>query len=101
MALDMNRATNARNKGKLGNLKTDFNSDLQKIISRVSGSKYDAVVKAVKDNWTGADADDFLRDLDKSVSLLKKQIRELKENVNKTLDTDYNEFVKFQQRNVR
>lgn len=101
MTLNMSSATNARSKAGLIKLKADFNTDLAKVISRLSGSKYDEMVRTIKANWEGADAEDFLKDIEKTKDALKKQVKALKNEIERTLDNDYNDFVKFQQRNVR
>ena len=101
MALTIGTATNARSKVGLARLKADFNADLLKITSRISGSKYDTLVKTVKNNWSGADADDFLSDLKKTSESLKKQVKALKNEIEKALDDDYNSFIKFQQGNIK
>ena len=101
MALNMSSATNARSRAGLAKLKNDFNTDLNKVISKLSGSKYDEMVRTIRANWEGADAEDFLKDIEKTKDALKKQVRALRHEIERTLDNDYNDFVKFQQRNVR
>ena len=99
--MGIQNATIGRSKSGIQSLKQDISGDLNKIVSKLKASKYDAVVRAVKANWEGADADDFLKDLKNTTESLKTDINNLKKVIEGILDKEYTEFIKFQQRNVK
>ena len=101
MGLTMDAATYARDKAGREKLKSDFNGDIEALVNVCKGPKYNDLVKLVKNNWVGADATDFLNDLDKEISDLIKSLRALKTNFNTAIEADARQFASFQSKNIK
>ena len=101
MGLTMSAATYARDNAGRSRLKNDFNSDIEAFVNVINGSRYTDLVKYVKANWVGADADDFLRDIDKTRADLIRDLRSLKTRFNEALEADAREFASFQSKNIK
>lgn len=101
MALTMSAATYARSKAGRTKLKNDFAGDIDNLIKILNGDKYAALKKTVKNNWSGADADDFLNDIEKSRKNLQKSLNTLKTTFNNAMDADAKQFSSFQSKNVK
>jgi len=61
--IDMSSVTYGRSAGGMQRLLTSFQSDIDKTISYLSGSEYQAMVNSVAKYWIGVDADKFLKEL--------------------------------------
>ncbi len=102
MALDMSNATYARStKGAKTLKETSFASDITKIKNALNGDKYAKVKSTVKAYWVGADADDFLNDIEKTRKDVLNQISSLQSKFNTAIDQEAREFKSFQSKNVR
>lgn len=101
MGLTMDAATYARDAAGRSKLKSDFNGDIEALVNVCKGSKYNDLIKLVKNNWVGADATDFINDLDKEIAALIKSLRALKTEFNTAIDADAKQFASFQSKNVR
>lgn len=90
-----------RNKNNAKLLKEAFYNDFTKILNVIKGSKLTDVKKIIKYNWTGADCDDFIKDLDNKIASISEQMMKITGTINNAIDSDYNEFLKFQSNNVK
>ncbi len=102
MALDMSNATYARSTSGAKTLKeTSFAKDITKIKNALNGDKFSKVKSAVKANWVGADADDFINDIEKTRKDVLTQINSLQSKFNTAIDQEAKEFSSFQAKNVK
>ena len=97
----INKATYGRSAAGIKTLKTDFSQDIENLIKVLNGDKYAAFKKIVKNNWVGADATDFLNDVEKTRASLEKTLRTLKTKFNAAVDSDSKQFLNFQNKNVK
>ncbi len=93
--------TYGRSESGLNTLKSQIKSSCSKKMNALSGSEYTTLVKLIKQNWTGADATDFLKDLDKAVSNEKSYINSRSSEFQRLIDLDLKEFKAFQSKNVK
>lgn len=101
MALTMSAATYGRSVAGRTKLKNDFSGDIDNLIKILNGDKYAELKKVVKENWVGADADDFLNDIEKARKNLEKSLKTLKTTFNGAIDADAKQFATFQSKNVQ
>ena len=101
MGLTMSAATYGRSKDGRTKLKNDFNGDIDALIKVLNGDKYAAFKKTINANWVGADADDFLNDIEKSRKALEQSLKNLKNTFSGAIDADANQFRNFQAKNVK
>lgn len=95
------KVTYGRSESGLNTLKTQIQSACSKKINTLKGTEYTTLVKIVKENWTGADATDFLNDLAKAVSNEQTYIKNKSSELQKVIDQDLRDFKAFQAKNVR
>lgn len=95
------KVTYGRSKSGLTTLKTQIQSACQKKVNALTGSEYTTLVKLIKENWTGTDANDFLGDLAKAISNEKTHIKTKSSEMQKIIDKDLRDFEAFQAKNVR
>ena len=93
--------TYGRSESGLNTLKSQIKSACSKKMNALSGSEYTTLVKLIKQNWTGADATDFLNDLAKAVSNEQTYIKNKSSELQKVIDQDLRDFKAFQAKNVR
>lgn len=93
--------TYGRSESGLNTLKTQIQSACSKKINALNGSEYTTLVKIIKENWTGADATDFLNDLAKAISNEKTFIKNKSSELQKVIDQDLRDFKAFQAKNVK
>ncbi len=101
VGLDMGTATYARSKAGMTALKNDFDAEIQKLIKVLNGDKYAQFKRIVNQNWVGADAEDFLSDIEKTRASLQKQLLALRSTFNSAMDNDIKQFANFQKKNVK
>ena len=101
MALTMSAATYGRSTAGRTKLKNDFSGDIDNLIKILNGDKYAAFKKTIKENWVGADATDFLNDIEKSRKDLQNALNKLKTTFNGAIDADAKQFSSFQSKNVK
>lgn len=82
-------------------LKNDFNVDIENYIRILNGNKYEEFKKVLAANWVGADATDFLQDVEKTRAELEKSLRRLKNKFNAALDAALKDFRAAQDRNAK
>ncbi len=99
--LGIDKTNYGRSASGLKVLKNDFNADIEGLVKILNGDKYAAFKKIVTDNWVGADADDFISDVEKTRADLEKSLRSLKNKFNAALDADAKQFKGFQSKNVK
>ena len=95
-AADYGRSVNGAKK-----LQNDFVVDIEALIKVLNGDKYAEFKKVIKNNWVGADATDFLNDIEKTRKSLETSLRNLKTKFNGAIAADAKQFKKFQSRNVK
>ena len=99
--LSMNSATYARSTSGATKLKNDFYGDIDNLIKVLNGDKYAAFKKTINTNWTGADATDFLNDVEKTRKDLEGKLKALKTKFNSAIDADQKQFTNFQSKNIK
>lgn len=99
--LTMGNATYARSVAGMKSLKTDFSGGIDYLIKVLNGDKYTAFKKTINANWVGADATDFLNDIEKTRIELEKKLKVLKTKFNAAIDADLQQFSKFQDQNKK
>ena len=82
-------------------LKNDFAGDIDNLIKVLNGDKYASFKKTIQTYWVGADATDFLNDIEKTRADLEKKLRSLKSTFNGAVDADIKQFGSFQSKNVK
>jgi len=98
--LNMSNATYARSVSGRKKLENDFLADIENLTKILNGDKYTSLKKTVKANWVGADADDFLADIEKSRKALETNLKTLKSKFNSAVAADAKQFSSFQNKNV-
>lgn len=99
MALQMNDATYGRNLTGRAALVANLQGDIDKAIAALDGAEYNTVVTTVKNNWNGADADEFLAKLKATKDDIKKSYKQYKSVVQSALNSDSTQFTKMQNAN--
>ena len=99
--LTIGNATYGRSVAGMKALKEDFTGSVNYLKKVLNGDKYTAFKNTVKENWTGADADDFLNDIEKTRTELSRKINALKTTFDAAIDADLRQFKSFQSKNVK
>jgi len=99
--LKMDGLTHARSISGSKLLKNDFSESIEGLIRVLNGDKYTTFKKTIAANWVGADATDFLNDIDKTRADLEKTLRNLKNKFTTAVDADLKQFANFQSKNVK
>lgn len=100
-ALSMSTATFARSVKGAGSLKESFSQSIDNLVKVLNGDKYAAMKKTIQSNWVGADATDFLNDIEKTRASLEKSLKALKTKFNAAIDADSKQFISFQAKNIK
>lgn len=98
-SLTIGSATYGVDKSGISKLKANFDGDVKRLKNTVKGPAYDNIIKTVKANWAGADAEAFLKKLATDKDKISKRIDELDKKMDQAIDAAYNEFIKFQSTN--
>lgn len=100
MSLTMSNATYARSTSGIKNLKANLTNDITAVTRNLSPSsdKYKAMVNVINNYWVGEDATAFIKDLEKQIDTLNKNISNFKKYVD-AFDAEQNAFLKFQSNN--
>ncbi len=93
--------TYGRSEKGLSTLKAQIQGACSKKLNALTGSEYTTLVKTIRENWTGADANDFLNDLAKAISNEQTYIKTKSSELQKVIDQDLRDFKAFQAKNVR
>ena len=81
-------------------VKQDIEYLMRDICSELSGSRFNNLIRVIKANWSGADADAFVANLEKKVQLLQTDLSKKYENrLYSIIRSNYDEFVAAQARN--
>ena len=99
--LNIGDATFARSIAGRKTLVNQFYADIENLVKILNGDKYAAFKKTIQKNWVGADADDFLADIEKTRGQLQTKLRALKTKFDTAMTSDANQFKKFQSTNVK
>lgn len=99
MGLTMDYATYARDAAGRARLTSDFNGDINTLISACTGSRYTDLVKLIKNNWVGEDATNYLRQLETAKTKLVRSLNDLKNVFNQAMANDAKQFASFQSSN--
>lgn len=99
--LTIGKATYGRSSSGKAKLKNDFYGDIDNLIKVLNGDKYAAFKKTITQNWTGADATDFLNDIEKTRKALESNLKSLKSKFASAIDGDAKQFSSFQSKNVK
>ncbi len=99
--LTIANATYGRSKAGRDKLKNDFYGDINNLISVLNGDKYRDFKRIVSQNWVGADATDFLNDVEKTRKSLESKLKALKKQFDNAIDGDAKQFSSFQSKNIK
>jgi len=80
---------------------SDVYTIVKKIMKDCTGTEYENVIKVVKTYWSGADADDFIKDFKSTVSTIKSNLNNLNTEYSRLMSDDRAGFQKFQATNVK
>ena len=80
---------------------TSFASDIQKIKKALDASHMNNLAKVTRQYWVGADATDFINDVNATRNKILQQISSLQSQFNSAIDGDAREFASFQSKNVK
>ena len=100
-ALTIGTATYGRSVKGAGSLKESFSQSIDNLVKVLNGDKYAAMKKTIQSNWVGADATDFLNDIEKTRASLEKSLKALKTKFNAAVDADSKQFTSFQAKNIK
>lgn len=100
-SVSMTDATYARSAAGNKTLQNDFSADIENLIKVLNGDKYASFKKTIEQNWTGADAEDFLNDVEKTRRSLQSKLTALKSKFNSAMSADAKQFASFQSKNVK
>lgn len=101
MALSISKATQGRSVTGTNALKNNLLSDVNAVIKALdtSSSAFKTLKSTIQNNWSGVDADEFLKQLDPTVNGLKEKVKAYKTAIETAIDSDKNAFAKFQEIN--
>lgn len=98
--LTMSNATYARSaKGRKTLTETTLIDDINKITKAINGSNYQNVIKAINNNWVGADAEDFKKKIDATRKNILTGITTLQKKFATAINSEAKEFASFQSNN--
>lgn len=95
----MNNATYGRSRAGIAELKKEYVNCLNRTVSHLHGDKFNTLINVIRENWSGADADAFINDLNKQYETVHQKINTYRTKIESAFDASYNEFVSFQSRN--
>lgn len=93
-------ATYARSNLGMRKLIANLQGDIKKACDAMSGKEYDNFIKQVRKNWSGVDADAFIKDFKKDIETAKKSIKTYSSKIQSTIERDNSAFRKMQKANV-
>lgn len=101
MALDISKISFGRDKQGIENAKNYAITEYKNLCNILSpnNSQYQAVIRAINENWSGSDAERYKKVIEADVANLKKAADTTYKQVINILDTAYNEFISFQAKN--
>lgn len=100
MSLTMSNATYARSTTGIKNLKANLIGDITAVTKKLTptSDSYKSMVNTINNYWVGEDATAFIKDLEKQIDTLNKNISNFKKYVD-AFDTEQSAFMKFQTNN--
>ncbi len=93
-------ATYGRSAAGLKTLSNNLQTNVTKACNALSGKDYTTFVNTVKKNWSGADANAFLKSFQSDVNRIQQKIKDLSKKIDTTLTNDSSAFVKMQSTNA-
>lgn len=94
-------ATYGRSVGGLKTLKSNLQSQSSSMKNKLRGKEYKELLAKISENWAGADANDWIDDLEKKITEVEKALKNLSNKSQSLLDTDLANFKSFQAKNVK
>ena len=80
---------------------TAFASDIARIRKTLDESHLNNLKKVVHEYWQGADAEDFLNDINKTRTTILSKINTLDKQFDAAIDAEAKEFASFQTKNIK
>lgn len=99
MAFNMSNATYGRDSSGIQALKEEYALNLERTLKSLRGDKYNELKKVIRENWSGADAERFLHEIDKKISDVESKIKTYKTKIDTALTGALTDFLKFQDSN--
>ncbi len=99
MGLNMGNADYARSQLGVKALQALVDSDFELIRKSMKGSEYNQLIRDIKNNWVGEDADSFIKALNIKITNIDSRLFLMKDKIKNSIQQEYSEFLKFQQRN--
>ena len=100
-SFDMSNATYGRDSAGVAKLACEYLDDLEKTKKLLRGDKYTNLLNIIRENWSGEDAEAYIKSLNSKISTLETKIENYKYKIALALTDDYNEFMKFQRTNAQ
>ena len=57
------------------------------------------MINVIRDNWSGADAENFIKAIEKEIKHVETKIIDYDRKISSTLEASYTEFTRFQENN--
>ena len=93
-------ATYARSNAGMKKLIANLQGDIKKACDAMSGTEYNKFINQVRRNWSGVDADAFIKDFKKDIETAKKSIKAYSSQIQSTIERDNYSFRKMQKSNI-
>lgn len=93
---DMANLTYGRSSKGTETILNELNRDIETMKKVLSGNEYAEIKLAVRSNWSGADANVFLKKLEESKQELEQCFDDVKAQMQMILNEDYKNFVQDQ-----
>lgn len=93
-------ATYARSNTGMKKLIANLQGDIDKACKAMTGNEYSNFIKQVRTNWSGVDAEAFIKNFQKDIKDAQKKIKAYSSRIQSTLERDNNAFRKMQKSNV-
>lgn len=100
MGLNMSDVTYGRNETGKEKLKTDLLSDIQRAERALTGDEFNTFIRIVQQNWSGPDADNFIRQFRMSIEEVQTAFKKFNKQITNALDSDSRNFAKMQNTNI-
>ena len=93
-------ATYGRSAAGLQKLTSNLQGDVKRACEAMSGSEYNKFINMVRKNWSGVDAEAFIKKFKADVEAAKKKIKANSSKIEATLLNDNKAFRKMQRTNI-
>lgn len=78
----------------------ELKNSIKKTTTDLTGTKYNEILAAIEENWSGADADKFKKQFKDAISNLQKKYKEYDKIVEQAFKDDADSFLKMQNNNA-